>query len=279
MPPEIVLAPQASLARPAAPPRRPTGSGGTWRRLLALALLLGAWEAYGRHVDNDLVFPSFTETLRALIETTLSGELPLRIGATLRSIVVGYAIGVALALLLTGLAAGSRFGTDLLSLLTAMFNPLPAIALMPLALLWFGLGNTALIFVTAQSVLWAVALNALSGFRAISPTLRMAGLNLGLSGWRLLYHILLPAALPSLLAGLKIGWAYAWRTLIAAELVFGATSRSGGLGWFIAEHRNELEIDKVFAGLLAVILVGLAIEIGVFQTIERRTVLRWGMQR
>ena len=91
--------------------------------------------------------------------------------------------------------------------------------------------------------------------------------------------LLVPAALPSILSGLKIGWAFAWRTLIAAELVFGATSGKGGLGWYIFQNRNELYTDKVFAGLAAVILIGLLVENLLFANIERLTVKRWGMQR
>jgi NitT/TauT family transport system permease protein len=107
----------------------------------------------------------------------------------------------------------------------------------------------------------------------------MAGRNYGLKGLRLVLFILIPAALPSILAGLKIGWAFAWRTLIAAELVFGATSGKGGLGWYIFQNRNELYTDKVFAGLAVVILIGLLVENLVFATLERVTVKRWGMQR
>ena len=138
-----------------------------------------------------------------------------------------------------------------------MFNPVPAIALLPLALIWFGLGLPSLVFVIVHSVLWAVALNTLTGFRSVPETLRMSGRNYGLHGIRYVGLILIPAAFPSILAGLKIGWAFAWRTLIAAELVFGVSSRSGGLGWYIFEARAELETSRVFAGLLAVILIGL----------------------
>ena len=160
-----------------------------------------------------------------------------------------------------------------------MFNPLPAIALLPLALLWFGLGKGSLIMVLMHSVMWPLTLNACAGFRAVPETLRMAGRNYGLKGLRLVLQILIPAALPAILSGLKIAWAFAWRTLIAAELVFGTTSGQGGLGWFIFQSRNELFTDKVFAGLAAVILIGLAVEHLVFQTLERVTVRRWGMQR
>ena len=91
-------------------------------------------------------------------------------------------------------------------------------------------------------------------------------------------RILMPGAFPSIVAGLKVGWAFAWRTLIAAELVFGVSSGSGGLGWYIFEHKNQLQIPNVFAGLLTVILFGLFVEHVVFKAIETRTVRRWGMQ-
>ena len=106
----------------------------------------------------------------------------------------------------------------------------------------------------------------------------MVGKNYGLGGFAYVAQILIPAAFPSILTGLKIGWAFAWRTLIAAELVFGVSSGSGGLGWFIFENKNQLEIPNVFAGLLTVILIGLAVENLIFRVIEARTVCRWGMQ-
>ena len=172
----------------------------------------------------------------------------------------------------------SIIGTDLLELLTSMFNPLPAIALLPLALIWFGLGYGSIVFVIIHSVLWAVSLNTHSGFLSVSNTLRMVGRNYGLSGLSYVARILIPAAFPSILTGLKIGWAFAWRTLIAAELVFGVSSGSGGLGWFIYENKNQLEIPNVFAGLLTVIVIGLLVENVIFRVVEARTVRKWGMQ-
>jgi len=106
----------------------------------------------------------------------------------------------------------------------------------------------------------------------------MVGRNYGLTGFGYIGKILVPAAFPSILSGLKIGWAFAWRTLIAAELVFGTTSGSGGLGWFIYENKNVLDIPAVFAGLFTVIIIGLLVENLIFRTIARRTIVRWGMQ-
>ncbi|WP_207477125.1 ABC transporter permease [Arenibaculum pallidiluteum] len=249
-----------------------------WRLAVLVALAL-VWEGYGRWLDDDLLFPTFSQTVAALWTATVSGVLPLRTLASLETLAMGYAGGVALAAILTTFATSTRIGAALLTTLTAMFNPLPAIALLPLALLWFGLGTPSLVFVITHSVLWAVALNAHAGFRSVGPTLRKAGHTFGLTGWRYVAGILVPAAFPSILSGLKMGWAFAWRTLIAAELVFGASSSGGGLGWFIFEHRNQLLIAEVFAGLLTVIAIGLVVESLVFGTIERRTLDRWGMRR
>jgi NitT/TauT family transport system permease protein len=252
----------------------------TWfRRAVVVLLLAAAWEAYGRYADNSLLFPTLSDTLQAFWAALVHGPLLERTIASLRTLVIAYAIGVSLAGLLVAVAVGTDFGDDVLSTLTAMFNPLPAIALLPLAMLWFGIGPASIIFVVVHSVLWAVALNAHSGFQAVSETIRMTGRNIGLSGVRYIFCLLVPAAFPSIVSGLKIGWAFAWRTLIAAELVFGATSRSGGLGWYIFENRNSLETPSVFAGLLTVILIGLLVESAIFRTIETRTVQRWGMQR
>jgi NitT/TauT family transport system permease protein len=106
----------------------------------------------------------------------------------------------------------------------------------------------------------------------------MVGRNYGLTGWRFVSRILIPAALPSIVTGLKIGWAFAWRTLIAAEMVFGVSSGQGGLGWFIFQNKNMLDIPAVFAGLLSVILIGLFVEGVLFKIFEGRTVRRWAMQ-
>ena len=181
---------------------------------------------------------------------------------SLRTLAIGYACGLALAAVFTTFAVASTIGTRILSTFTAMFNPLPAIALLPLALIWFGLGTPSLVFVIIHSVLWAVALNTLIGFRSVPETLRMSGRNVGLKGARYVGLILIPAAFPSILAGLKIGWAFAWRTLVAAELVFGVSARSGGIGWYIFEARNDLDTPTVFSGLLTVILIGLVVEFG-----------------
>ena len=250
-----------------------------FNRLVILLALVVIWQLYSYWLDNSLLFPSFTDTIQTFWANIRNGILINRTITSLQTLAIGYACGLTLAAVFTTLAVISKTGTRILSTLTAMFNPLPAIALLPLALIWFGLGTPSLVFVIIHSVLWAVSLNTLSGFRSVPETLRMTGRNVGLKGAWYVILILIPAAFPSIVSGLKIGWAFAWRTLVAAELVFGVSSRSGGIGWYIFEARNELDTATVFSGLLTVILIGLFVESVIFRFIESRTVNVWGMQR
>jgi NitT/TauT family transport system permease protein len=251
---------------------------GWLRKVFVLVVLAALWEGYARWLDNELLVPTFSATVRALVIGIANGPILERAFISTQVLLLGYGVGLLLATLLTFFAINTRLGTDFLETMTAMLNPLPAIALLPLALIWFGLGTGSLVFVLVHSVLWAVALNTHAGFRSVSNTHRMVGHNYALGGLRFVSKILIPAAFPSILAGLKIGWAFAWRTLIAAELVFGTTSGQGGLGWYIFEAKNQLNIPEVFAGLLAIILIGLFVENVIFRFIEAKTVQRWGMQ-
>src|SRR5712691_3014675 len=248
------------------------------RKAAIIIFLAAVWEAYGTFLDNPLLFPTLHDTIITMFDKVRDGTIPLRAWASLKVLFMGYGAGIVLAAIFTILAISTRVGTDFLETMTAMFNPLPAIALLPLALIWFGLGNGSLVFVLIHSVLWPVALNTHSGFMSVSQTMRMVGRNYGLAGPRYVAKILIPAAFPNILTGMKIGWAFAWRTLIAAELVFGVSSGSGGLGWYVFENKNLLEIPNVFAGLFTVILIGLTVENLIFRTIEQRTIRRWGMQ-
>lgn len=249
------------------------------RRFTVLLFAIVIWEVYTRAGDvPPMIFPTFKDTVAALYSSMVDYDLVNQISASIKVLLIGYAIGLAVGAVLSFIAVSSRIGSDVLSTLTAMLNPLPAIALLPLALIWFGLGTRSLVFVLLHSIVWPVALNTHTGFMAVPEVLRMVGRNYGLKGIRYVAKILIPAAFPSILAGLKLGWAFAWRTLIAAELVFGAAAETGGLGWFIFASRNELDIPGAFAGLFTVIVIGFLVENVLFRNIEARTVIRWGMQ-
>lgn len=252
-------------------------NNGVFRKSIVLVCLALIWQAYAQWQNNPLLFPTFSDTLNAFVSGVWSGKLIAATWSSLTVLIKGYMIGMLCAAIFTAFASATRVGSDILETLTSMFNPLPSIALLPLAMIWFGLGEGSIIFVLIHAVLWSVALNTHSGFKSVSPTWRMVGRNYGLSRVGYVTKILIPGAFPSILTGMKIGWAFAWRTLIAAELVFGASSGSGGLGWFIFQNKNMLDIPNVFAGLLTVIIFGLLVENLIFKVVEKRTIHKWGM--
>ncbi len=247
------------------------------RRVLIVLLLIAAWQAYVSISGvNPLLFSSPADVANRLVTGWGSGEIASSTWATLKILFIGMAIGMVLAAVLTTIAVWTTFGEDLLIILTSMLNPLPSIAILPLAILWFGLNSQALIFVVANAIVWPIAINVSIGFRTVNPTIVSVGRNIGLSRWRMISEVLLPAALPHTIAGLKTAWAFGWRTVIAAELVFGVAGGKGGLGYFINNSRYYLDIPGVFAGLVTIAVIGILIDL-VFGWIEKRTVVRWGM--
>ncbi len=248
------------------------------RRVIILAVAVAVWELYVKaaHVSH-LVFASPYAVARSFVSGWLDGQIAGATGVTLEALAIGMAIGIGSAIVFTVLATWTTVGQDALMMFTSMLNPLPSIAILPLAIIWFGLNEKALVFVVANAVVWPIAINVTTGFRTVNTTLLMVGKNLGLRGWRLVRDVLLPAALPYIISGVKVAWAFAWRTIIASELVFGTAGGSGGLGYFINKSQYFLNIPDVFAGLVTIAVIGIIVEVG-FNMLERRTVIRWGMQ-
>ena len=275
----------ASSTTPGTPRARKGASRPRWsslptvaRRSILLVAMVLLWQLYVSVSGvSPLLVSSPAKIAEAFWEGWASGELAAATLVTLEILGLGMLVGMCLAAVLTTFATWTRIGEDVLVLLTSMLNPLPAIAILPLAILWFGLSPAALVFVIANAVTWPIAINVSTGFRTVNPTILMVGRNLGLRGFKLVKDVLMPAALPHTISGLKTGWAFGWRTIIAAELVFGVAGGGGGLGYFINDSRYFLRIPDVFAGLVTIALIGIALDV-VFTWIERRTVIKWGMK-
>ena len=277
-----------SVAPPAPLATRPRGALLRWNRLpvwlryaLLLAGLIGVWELYWA-IKNDsenfhLLFAGPWSVAEAFWDGWSGGRLARATWTTIKVLAVGIGIGAAVAAVLSTLATLTQIGQDLLSLLTALLNPLPGIAVLPLALLWFGLDNDALLFVIANATIWPIAINVTTGFRTANPTIIAVGKNIGLGRARLVTDVLAPAALPHALSGVRTAWAFGWRTIIAAELVFGVSGVDAGLGFFINNAKLFLQIPQVFAGLITIMILGVFFE-SLFALLERHTVVRWGMK-
>lgn len=249
------------------------------RYTIVIAVLLGLWQAYVSlsHV-SPLLVGSPLDVARALGADIANGTLPKVTYQTVRTLLTGLVFGALIGFALASFAVFSQVGRDLLAVLTAVLNPLPAIAILPLALIWFGLSDRSIIFVVTLATIWPVAINTDTGFRTISATTQMVARNLGLRGPRMVFDVLLPAAMPYILTGLKTAWAFGWRTVVAAELVFGVAGSHGGLGYYINNAHYYLQTSQIFAGLVVISILGIAVE-ALFAFVESRTVVRWGMKR
>lgn len=264
--------------------RRPPRGGGPLKKVVVIVLLGLAWEITVRLTGvNKLLFPPLTDIL-ARLSTGLgllggpgSAELWSYIWETLSVILQSFAISIALAVVVTGLAVSNTWMRETLSVLTGIFQPLPSIALLPMAILWFGFTRESLVFVVVMAMVWPIASSLTVGFATISPTLLRLGRNYELGRFAMMTQILLPAALPMMISGLRIGWGFGWRTVVAAELVFGATGSGGGIGWYINNSRLFMNVADGFAGILLVVIVGLITE-SAFRLVQHFTTHKWGTE-
>jgi NitT/TauT family transport system permease protein len=248
------------------------------QRLLWIIVLALIWQLTAvSGVFSELIFPGLDQIFLALIESFKDGDLIKQIGFSLSIIMQGLFLATAAALILALTAYFSKSAAGLIDTLTALAHPLPGIALMPLILIWFGSGRTAILIVIIHSVLWPLILNLSTGFNSIPDIYTLIAKNYRLSKLEFMYKILIPASLPYFISGLKIAWARSWRALISAEMLFGAINSLGGLGWFIFQKRVFFDLPGVFAGIIVIIVIGVTVEDFIFKKLEANTVKKWGI--
>ncbi len=226
---------------------------------------------------NPALLPPLPEIMVSLVNSLQSGEMIRATSLSMLLIFEGLVIGFGGALLFSVLSMSCKIFQSLMDTLTVVAHPLPGIALLPIIILWMGTGANAIVFIIIHSVIWPVILNLLAGFRSIPKVYREFGRNLELSPVQSATRIMIPAALPYLLAGLKIGWARAWRALISAEMIFGAAGGEGGLGWYIFKKRVFMDSAGIYAGIIVIVIIGILVEDILFHKIEALTVKKWGI--
>ena len=250
------------------------------RRITYFALFALVWQIFWAiQIFSPIIFPSVGQIAGSLVREMADGSLPMKTGYSLYLILLGMAISAGLTLILTVLSMFFPTVKDLIRTLISVMDPLPGIALLPLAILWIGIGEGAILFVMVHSILWPMLLNVITGFESVPPIYEDVGRLIGLNRVKMMTGILVPASFPSILTGVKTGWARAWRALISAEMVFGATGVIGGLGWDIYIKRSYLDMPGMFASLITIMAVGILVEDLLFSNVERVTVRRWGMMR
>ena len=220
------------------------------------------------------LFPSPVNVLQTLLEGLADKTFLFGILASMRRILIGYSISLCAGVLL-GLAIGrNQFLDDTLGSLVLGLQTLPSICWLPLALLWFGLNESAIIFVVIMGALLSITIATETGIKNAPPLLLRAGRNMGAKGARLLFEVVVPAALPSIISGMKQGWSFAWRSLMAGELLYGSV----GLGNLLTVGRELNDMSQVLAVMIIIVTIGLCTDYLVFSKLEKGMRRRWGLE-
>jgi NitT/TauT family transport system permease protein len=220
------------------------------------------------------VFPDPKGVLESLYAGFSDKSFLIAIGVSMRRMLIGYGLSVVLGMVLGLLVASNKFLEETLGGLLVSLQSLPSICWLPLAVLWFGLSEQAILFVVVMGSLLSVTISMETGRRQIPKIYGMAGRNLGAHGLRLFFFVLLPASLPYIVTGLKQGWAFAWRSLISGEMIFVSL----GLGQLLMMGRDLNDMSQVIAVMILIIAIGYIVDGLVFQTVERRLQRKWGVE-
>lgn len=244
------------------------------RTLVFFLVLAAFWESlYLVRLWPDYLFPAPSSVLTTLAEGFQNGTFLRAIGASLARLGFGYGLALAIGLPL-GLVAGRVKVLDqTVGALILGLQTLPSICWLPLALLWFGLNERAIIFVVVMGAVLSVTIAAEDGVKNVRPLYLNAAANMGARGFNLYSHVILPAAFPAILTGMKLGWSFAWRSLMAGELLYGNV----GLGQLLNMGRDLNDMSQVLAVMLVIVALGLFVDRLIFAPIERRVRARWGL--
>ncbi len=243
-------------------------------QLIFAAGVLIVWEA----VAFAKIWPAYSfPTPQGVAESMLDGfkdhSFWIGIGISVQRVIIGYVISVILGVFLGMALAWSKFLDDTVGHLALSLQSLPSVCWLPIAILWFGLHESAIIFVTVMGSMLAVTQATKAGFDNVPRILSMAGRNLGAKGPQMFWHVLLPASLPHLLDGLRQGWAFAWRSLVQGEMLYGAL----GLGQLLNEGRDLDDINRLVAVMLLIALIGYVVDSILFRKIDASVRQKWGM--
>jgi NitT/TauT family transport system permease protein len=254
--------------------RRVLAPGWT-RQVVFFVGLLAAWQALAWiGVWPEFIFPSPLGVLRTLARGFQNGTFIVGMAISMERLLIGFGIS-AIAGMLLGLALGRiRLLDETVGSLVLGLQALPSICWLPLALLWFGLSETAILFVVVMGALLSITLATEAGVKNTPPIYLRAARNLGARGWRLYALVILPAALPAIITGMKLGWSFAWRSLMAGELLYAGL----GLGQLLMMGRELNDMNQVVAVMFLIIAIGLTVDRLIFAPIESRVRERWGLQ-
>jgi NitT/TauT family transport system permease protein len=244
------------------------------KHMIFYAALIGLWALLAKlRVWPPYVFPAPLSVLQSLRDGFADHSFWIGIAVSMKRIVLGYALSIVLGMVLGLGVASNKFLEETMGGLLVSLQSLPSICWLPLAVLWFGLTEKAILFVVVMGSLLSITIAMEDGRNQMPKIYRMAGRNLGASGFKLFWYVLLPASLPFILSGLKQGWAFAWRSLISGEMIFVSL----GLGQLLMTGRDLNDMSLVIAVMILIIVIGFIVDGLIFRTLEKRLQNRWGL--
>jgi len=236
-------------------------------------LVIGAWQLIAQaEVWSPYLFPSPISVFRSLVRNIGNGMIPDAVQHSVGRLVIGYAISMVIGMGLGVLTAMSRWADETIGGVVLGLQSLPSITWLPMAVLWFGLSERAIIFVVLMGSTFSIAISARSGMLSLPPLLSRAAGTLGATRWQMYRYVTLPAMIPAMVQGMKQGWSFAWRSLMAGELLFVVA----GLGHLLDVGRNLNDINMVFGVMLVIIAVGVIVDRLLFGRAEAWVRERWG---
>lgn len=239
--------------------------------------ILCIWELASRlGLVNDYILPPCSRVIRQMFYELSSGNLFFQVTNSLYVVLLGFIISFIFAIIVTLCCVYSRLFESFFMTLCTLLNPLPGMAILPLIMMWFGVGNGAMLALIVHGVLWPLVTNLLTGFRTVPQIYREWALNIGMTPFQIFKDIYAFSVMPYVISGLRIGWGRAWRALISAEMVFGMIGSLGGVGYYIYVNRAYANISNVLVGVLMIIIIGVIVEAFLFRLIEKHTVEKWG---
>jgi NitT/TauT family transport system permease protein len=250
-----------------------------WRSIARTAfpfLVVSAlWEIVARAgIFHPRLFPSLEAVAAQFVRLTVAGVLPHHAADTLMRLTAGFALAAVVGVAIGVVMGRWRLAEDVLLAPVSMAAPIPGIAYAPLFLLWFGPGGGSAVLLVGFVAAFPIIFNTWTGVKAVKEVWLRSAIAMGADDRRLFLKVVLPGALPYILTGLRLGLAQAWRILVGVEMLAAVP---WGLGWMIFGAREFLNTDVMLAGVVVIGAIGLALEKGVFQRLERYTVVRWGM--
>lgn len=255
-------------------------------QLIFLVIVAVIWEVVARaHIfgsRSELLFPTLEAIAQAFVSNFTNGYAGIPfwfyILNSMKLLLLGLLIGILLSFVFSGISMVCKSFYYIYNLIVSVFDLLPGVALLPVIIVIFGINPAVIVFLVVHAVVWPMSRSILDGFQAVPRIYVEAGKNIGVRGIRLLTGIYIPATTSYIVSGIKVSWARAWRGLISAEMIFGIAS-CPGIGLYINQMRTNMKNAEMYATLIVIIIIGVIIQYGVLEPIEKNTIKRWGMTK